>query len=214
MGRDVGLGDEHPRRPDDLPGHLQHHAARLTEAYTLFPERRRAPARRISSSASTTPTATTIYRAAARRTSRCSSRARRGSPTPSCEKVMQKGTAAEAALARFQEARRGQDRHDERFPRRVVRRLHDEPDVRRVGGLGPRRDDHGQGLRRGAGAADLVPGDEQGVGATLPGQGVPAARSRCKRVRVCAFSNELATDGCEAAGTAYAIDLPASRVPG
>ena len=34
-----------------------------------------------------------------------------------------------------------------------------------------------------------------------------------KRVRVCAFSNELATDGCEAAGTAYTIDLPASRVP-
>ena len=34
-----------------------------------------------------------------------------------------------------------------------------------------------------------------------------------KRVRVCAFSNELATDGCESAGTAYTIDLPASRVP-
>ena len=34
-----------------------------------------------------------------------------------------------------------------------------------------------------------------------------------KRVRVCAFSNELATDGCQAAGTSYVIDLPASRVP-
>ena len=34
-----------------------------------------------------------------------------------------------------------------------------------------------------------------------------------KRVRVCAFSNQLATDGCDAAGTAYTIELPLSRVP-
>ena len=32
-------------------------------------------------------------------------------------------------------------------------------------------------------------------------------------MRVCSFSNELATDGCAEAGTAYTIDLPASRVP-
>lgn len=34
-----------------------------------------------------------------------------------------------------------------------------------------------------------------------------------KRVRVCAFSNQLATDGCEANGTAYTVDLPSSKVP-
>ena len=34
-----------------------------------------------------------------------------------------------------------------------------------------------------------------------------------KRVRVCAFSNQLANDGCEAAGTAYTMVLPASKVP-
>ncbi len=32
-------------------------------------------------------------------------------------------------------------------------------------------------------------------------------------MRVCAFSNELATEGCDTAGTAYTIDLPLSRVP-
>ena len=34
-----------------------------------------------------------------------------------------------------------------------------------------------------------------------------------KRVRVCAFSNQLATDGCEAAGNAYTVVLPESKVP-
>lgn len=34
-----------------------------------------------------------------------------------------------------------------------------------------------------------------------------------RRVTVCSVSNELATSGCDRAGTAYAIDLPESRVP-
>ena len=34
-----------------------------------------------------------------------------------------------------------------------------------------------------------------------------------RRVTVCAVSNELATSGCDRAGTAYALDLPESRVP-
>ena len=34
-----------------------------------------------------------------------------------------------------------------------------------------------------------------------------------QRVNVCAISNELATAACERADAAYAIDLPASRVP-
>ena len=36
---------------------------------------------------------------------------------------------------------------------------------------------------------------------------------KIERVRVCSYSNELANEGCEAAGTAYTIDLPVSRVP-
>ncbi len=36
---------------------------------------------------------------------------------------------------------------------------------------------------------------------------------RLRRATVCAISNELATSGCERAGTAYETDLPESRVP-
>jgi penicillin-binding protein 1A len=50
-----------------------------------------------------------------------------------------------------------------------------------------------------------------------PAQRYPAAAfeppGKLERVRVCAYSNELANTGCEAAGEAYTIDLPASRVP-
>jgi penicillin-binding protein 1A len=34
-----------------------------------------------------------------------------------------------------------------------------------------------------------------------------------QRATVCSISNQLATTGCQAAGTAYDIDLPADRVP-
>ena len=33
------------------------------------------------------------------------------------------------------------------------------------------------------------------------------------RAVVCAYSNQLATTGCQAAGTAYEITLPADKVP-
>jgi penicillin-binding protein 1A len=34
-----------------------------------------------------------------------------------------------------------------------------------------------------------------------------------QRAMVCTISNQLATTGCQAAGTAYDIDLPANKVP-
>jgi penicillin-binding protein 1A len=34
-----------------------------------------------------------------------------------------------------------------------------------------------------------------------------------QRAAVCSLSNHLATTGCEAAGTAYEIDLPADKIP-
>jgi penicillin-binding protein 1A len=34
-----------------------------------------------------------------------------------------------------------------------------------------------------------------------------------QRAMVCSFSNHLATTGCQAAGTAYEIDLPVDKVP-
>ena len=35
-----------------------------------------------------------------------------------------------------------------------------------------------------------------------------------RKVRVCSYSNQFATAGCETNGTAYSIDLPLSRIPG
>ena len=50
-----------------------------------------------------------------------------------------------------------------------------------------------------------------------PAQRYPAIDFRpsvpLRRVMVCSQSNQLATSGCDRAGTAYSIDLPASRVP-
>jgi penicillin-binding protein 1A len=34
-----------------------------------------------------------------------------------------------------------------------------------------------------------------------------------QRAMVCSLSNHLATSGCQAAGTAYEIDLPVDRIP-
>ena len=34
-----------------------------------------------------------------------------------------------------------------------------------------------------------------------------------QRATVCSISNQLATTGCQAVGTAYDIDLPADKVP-
>ena len=50
-----------------------------------------------------------------------------------------------------------------------------------------------------------------------PSQRYPATNFQppvpLRRVTVCSVSNELATSGCEHAGTAYAIDLPETRIP-
>ena len=52
-------------------------------------------------------------------------------------------------------AGRGQDRHDQRLQRRLVRRLHAAPRHRRVGRLRPAEDDHLERLRGRARGADL-----------------------------------------------------------
>lgn len=50
-----------------------------------------------------------------------------------------------------------------------------------------------------------------------PGQRYPANEFRpavaLRRVTVCSISNEVATSGCDRAGTAYTIDLPEGRLP-
>ena len=59
--------------------------------------------------------------------------------------VLNEGTAAGARGLGFTRRRRGQDRHHERLPRRLVRRLHPRPPVRRLGRL--RRQHPGGPLR-------------------------------------------------------------------
>ena len=69
---------------------------------------------------------------------------------------------------------------------------------------------------KGYGAALALPIWCQVVGKASP-QRYPSKEFQppepIKRVRVCRFSNQLATDGCQAAGTSYQIDLPLSRIP-
>ncbi len=47
--------------------------------------------------------------------------------------------------------------------------------------------------------------------ARYPAKGFPSPDTR--RVQVCSSSNELATDACQRAGTAYSLEVPTSRVP-
>ena len=65
----------------------------------------------------------------------------------------ERGDRRRGAPARFHAGRRGQDRHHQRQPRRLVRRLHAGPPVRRVGRL--RRQHAPEPGRRHGGAADL-----------------------------------------------------------
>jgi len=71
-------------------------------------------------------------------------------------------------------------------------------------------------IPRGYGAALALPIWTQIMNAA-PGSRYPAAAlappEPLQRVRVCSITNQLATAGCESAGTAYDIDLPVSRVP-
>ena len=71
-------------------------------------------------------------------------------------------------------------------------------------------------MSKGYGAALALPIWVQ-VMNKAPAQRYPAKEFQppepLRHVRVCRFSNRLATVGCQDAGTAYDIDLPVSRVP-
>ncbi|HYR59077.1 MAG TPA: PBP1A family penicillin-binding protein, partial [Chthoniobacteraceae bacterium] len=70
-------------------------------------------------------------------------------------------------------------------------------------------------VSRGYGAALALPVWVDVMNAASP-QRYPAQPLQCaeptRRVSVCATTNELATNGCERAGTAYAVELPESHV--
>jgi penicillin-binding protein 1A len=71
-------------------------------------------------------------------------------------------------------------------------------------------------IPHGYGAALALPIWTDVMKAASP-QRYPASEFRSpvplRRVTVCSTSNELATNGCDRAGTAYTIDLPESRIP-
>ena len=79
----------------------------------------------------------------------------------------------EREVARLQTPGRGQDRDDERLQRRLVCRLHDRADVRRLGRVRSAEDDHPARLRRGPRVAGLDASDDES-GAALSRAGARA----------------------------------------
>ena len=210
VGKAVGLSNELPNEPTIFLGTFNTTLAHLTEAYTLFPNsglhRKAYYIERIDD-----VDGTTIYRAA-HGDQRLLKPGAAWMTHTILEKVMQKGTAAEARSLGFKGPGAGKtgttnDFRDAWFVGYTTSLTcgvwvgldHDEPI-----------------MAKGYGAALALPIWCQ-VMNKAAGQRYPAKEFQppepLRRVRVCAFSNELATQGCEDAGTAYNIDLPISRVP-
>ena len=210
MGADVGLGGDLPASPSIYLGTFPTTLRKLTEAYTLFPNNGvRKPGyfiERIDDD-----TGATIYRAP-HGTSQVLQPGTAWMTHVIMEKVLQKGTAAEAAKLGFTKPGAGK-----------TGTTNDFRDAWFVGyttsltcGVWVGLDHDETIMSKGYGAALALPAWCQVMAKANP-QRYPAKDFQppepIKRVRVCSFSNELATDGCEAAGTSYTIDLPASRVP-
>ncbi len=210
VGRNAGLGDNIPADPTIYLGTFDTTLRRLTEAYTLFPNSgvRRVGyfIERIDDS-----TGATIYRAPHAETRVLDAGCAWMTHTVLRE-VMQKGTAAESASLGFKKPGAGKtgttnDFHDAWFVGYTTSL---------TCGVWVGFDRPRTITAKGYGAALALPVWCQ-VMNKAAAERYPAKDFKppeaLKRVRVCAFSNELATDGCEAAGTAYTVDLPASRVP-
>ena len=210
MGADVGLGNDLPASPTIYLGAFPTTLRKLTEAYTLFPNFGvRKPGyfiERIDDD-----TGATIYRAP-HGTSQVLQPGTAWMTHVIMEKVLQKGTAAEAAKLGFNKPGAGK-----------TGTTNDFRDAWFVGyttsltcGVWVGLDHDETIMSKGYGAALALPVWCQVMTRANP-QRYPAKDfqppEEIKRVRVCSFSNELATDGCQAAGTSYVIDLPASRVP-
>ena len=209
-GQDVGLAENLPADPTILLGTFNTTLAKLTEAYTLFPNngvhRKAYFIERIDDA-----DGNTIYRAAHGDQPVLPPGATWITHTVLRE-VMQKGTAAEARTLGFRGPGAGKtgttnDFRDAWFVGYTTSLTcgvwvgldHDEPI-----------------MARGYGAALALPIWCQ-VMTRASAQRYPAKEFQppepLRHVRVCRFSNELATAGCDDAGTAYDIDLPVSRVP-
>lgn len=207
VGQAVGLGDAIPALPVIFLGAFEATLKELTAAYTLFP----------NAGVQKTPylieriddvDGQTLYRAphGARPVL---------SPGPAwlttsiLEKVMQKGTAAEARSLGFTKPAAGK-----------TGTTNDYKDAWFVGfttsltcGVWVGLDRPQTIMAKGYGAALALPIWCQVVG-KASAQRYPATELRpsepLRRMRVCAYSNQLANQGCETAATGYSIDLPAS----
>ncbi len=210
VAAEVGLGTGLPESPTIYLGAFNTTLRHLTEAYTLFPNHGvRKPGyliERIDDA-----DGSTIYRAP-HGTSQVLQPGTTWMTHTIMEKVLQKGTAAEAAKLGFNKPAAGK-----------TGTTNDFRDAWFVGyttsltcGVWVGLDHDETIMSKGYGAALALPVWCQVMSKVNP-QRYPAKDfvppEPLKRVRVCSFSNELATDGCEAAGTMYSIDLPVSRVP-
>lgn len=206
-GQAVGLGDAIPALPVIFLGAFEATLKDLTAAYTLFPNAGvQKPPYLIERIDDTD--GQTLYRAPH------GSRAVL-SPGPAwltasiLEKVMQKGTAAEARSLGFTRPAGGK-----------TGTTNDYKDAWFVGftssltcGVWVGLDRPQTIVPKGYAAALALPIWCQAMGKASP-QRYPAGELRppepLRRTRVCAYSNQLANAGCESAATAYTIDLPAS----
>ncbi len=209
IGQSVGLG-EVPAEPTVLLGTFNTRLKDLTEAYTLFPNYGvHHPAYMIERIDDVD--GQTIYRAAHGRNQLLEPGAAWLTHTI-LEKVMQKGTAAEARTLGFTKPGAGK-----------TGTTNDFKDAWFVGyttsltcGVWVGLDRPQTIMSKGYGAALALPIWCQVVG-KAPATRYPAGNFQppepLRKVRVCSYSNQLATAGCESNGTAYSIELPLSRVP-
>ena len=209
IGQSVGLG-EIPAEPTVLLGTFNTRLKDLTEAYTLFPNFGvHHPAYMIERIDDVD--GQTIYRAAHGQNQLLEPGAAWLTHTI-LEKVMQKGTAAEARSLGFTKPGAGK-----------TGTTNDFKDAWFVGyttsltcGVWVGLDKPQTIMSKGYGAALALPIWCQVVG-KAPAARYPAVAFQppepLRKVRVCSYSNQLATAGCETNGTAYSIDLPLSRIP-
>jgi penicillin-binding protein 1A len=207
VGLGVGLGENIPALPVIFLGAFNATLKDITTAYTLFPNHgvQRTPyfIERIDD-----VDGQTLYRAAHNDRPVLQSGAA-WLTNSILQKVMQKGTAAEARSLGFTKPAGGK-----------TGTTNDYKDAWFVGytssltcGVWVGLDKPQTIMTKGYGATLALPIWCQVMG-KASGQRYPATELRppepLRKTRVCAYSNQLATSGCEAAGAAYSIDLPAS----